>query len=98
MTGVRGYARTLFVGGVWRPAMLPTFREEVARLHEVIEDLGRLIERGGEPSIRPDQLLQGPLGGAGEFRVRQGRREQSGGRSTTAGISGSRVESGDPGR
>lgn len=64
MTGVLGYARTLFSGGVWRPPMLPSFREEVARLHDVIEDLGRLIERGGEPSIRPEQLLQGPLADA----------------------------------
>ena len=43
MTGVLGYARTVFVGGVWRPRMLPTFREEVARLHEVIEDLGPML-------------------------------------------------------
>jgi hypothetical protein len=44
--------------------MLPTFREEVARLHEVIEDLGRLIASGTEPSIRAEQLLQGPLSDA----------------------------------
>jgi hypothetical protein len=64
MTGVLGYARTLFVGGVWRPRMLPTFGEEVARLHEVMEDLGRLIETGDAPTIRPEQLLQGPLSDA----------------------------------
>jgi hypothetical protein len=64
ITGVLGYARTLFVGGVWRPHMLPTFGEEVARLHEVMEDLGRLIETGGTPTIRPEQLLQGPLSDA----------------------------------
>ena|SRR5579862_6194173 len=64
ITSVLGYARTLFVGGTWRPKKLPTFREEVVRLHEIIEDLGRLIESGGEPSIRPEQLLQGPLSDA----------------------------------
>ena len=64
ITSVLGYARTFFVGGVWRPALLPTLGEEVVRLHEVIEGLGRLIESGGEPSIRPEQLLQGPLADA----------------------------------
>ena len=64
MTGVLGYARTMFVGGVWRPTMLPTFREEVLRLHEIIEDLGRLVETGSEPTVRPEQLLQGPLSDA----------------------------------
>ena len=64
ITGVLGYARTLFVGGVWRPRMLDTFGEEVARLHEVMEDLGHLIETGDPPTIRPEQLLQGPLSDA----------------------------------
>ena len=64
VTSVLGYARTLFLGGAWRPAMLPTFRAEIARLHEIIEDLGQLIERGDEPSIGPEQLLQGPLADA----------------------------------
>lgn len=64
MTSVLGYARTLFLGGVWRPEMLPTFREEVARLHDVIDDLARLIDGAGEPSISPEQLLQGPLSDA----------------------------------
>jgi hypothetical protein len=64
MTSVLGYARTLFLGGVWRPQILPVFHDEVARLHEVIEDLGRLIETGQAPGISPEQLLQGPLSDA----------------------------------
>jgi hypothetical protein len=44
--------------------MLDTFGEEVARLHEVMEDLGHLIETGEPPTIRPEQLLQGPLSDA----------------------------------
>lgn len=63
ITGVLGYARTLFVGGTWRPQLLPTFREEVARMHEIIEDLARLIDGVGEP---------GSAHRAREFRVREG--------------------------
>jgi hypothetical protein len=87
ITSVLGYARTLFLGGTWRPPLLPTFREEVARLHEVIEDLGRLIENGAEPSIRPEQLLQGPLSDAMTHVARWPS-------PTTAGESGPRLGSG----
>jgi hypothetical protein len=65
MTSVLGYARTFFVGGVWRPALLPTFDEEVARLHETLADLSRLIGAGPAPGhVSPEQLLQGPLADA----------------------------------
>jgi hypothetical protein len=65
MMSVLGYARTLFLGGVWRPRRLPTFQEEIARLHEILEDLGRLVETAEAPrDIRPEQLLQGPFADA----------------------------------
>lgn len=61
MTGVLGYARTYFCGGVWQPDKLATFAEEVERFHQVLEDLGAVLE---QPPVRPvtmEQLLQGPL-------------------------------------
>jgi hypothetical protein len=64
MTSVLGYARTSFIGGDYpvRPKMLPGVDAEIARFHEIIEDLGELLE--GEASlhkITEEQLLQGPL-------------------------------------
>jgi hypothetical protein len=44
MTGLVGYARTHFLGGVWQPEKLPTFDQEILRFHDVLEDLGRLLE------------------------------------------------------
>ncbi len=62
MTGVLGYARTFFVGGVWQPGKLPAFGEEIQRFHEVLEDLGRLLEtETPNRDISVEQLLQGPL-------------------------------------
>ena len=62
MTGVLGYARTVFEGGVWQPDRLATMEDEIRRFHEVVTDLARLIEQGrpgGGVSLA--QLLQGPL-------------------------------------
>ena len=39
MTGVIGYARTMFHGGRFTPAEVPTFAEEVARFHETLAAL-----------------------------------------------------------
>jgi hypothetical protein len=65
MGSVLGYARTLFLGGVWRPPRLPTFTDEIARLHDILEDLGRLVESAEAPrEVSPEQLLQGPLADA----------------------------------
>jgi hypothetical protein len=65
MTGVLGYARTLFLGGVWRPGKLSAFDEEIRRFHEVLEDLGCLLERTAPPpEISAKELLQGPLADA----------------------------------
>lgn len=63
MTGVLGYARTFFRGGVWRPDRLATFDEEVLRFHEVLEDLGHLLE-SETPTLAAEALLQGPLADA----------------------------------
>jgi len=67
MTSVLGYARTLFIGGDYpvQPKVLPGVDAEIGRLHEIIEDLGQLLE--GEASlheITEEQLLQGPLSDA----------------------------------
>src|SRR5689334_20923368 len=65
MTSVLGYARTFFVGGRYRPDALPDFDAEVARLHEMIADLGTHLDRGTElREITPEQLLHGPLADA----------------------------------
>lgn len=62
MTGVLGYARTVFRGGVWQPEKLATMDEEIRRFHEVLEDLGGLLEKETTRNgISAEQLLQGPL-------------------------------------
>lgn len=66
MTSVLGYARTFFVGGTYRPEPLATLQDEVARFHEMIEDLSGLIDRG-QPMLEgltPERLLQGPFSDA----------------------------------
>jgi hypothetical protein len=47
MTGVVGYARTYFRGGVWQP--------------DKLEDLGAVLEQAPVRSVTMEQLLQGPL-------------------------------------
>lgn len=61
MSDVLGYARTTFTGGRWRAHTLPSFGEEVARFHDILEDLGRMIEREEFAAASPELLLQGPL-------------------------------------
>jgi hypothetical protein len=61
MTGVLGYARTYFRGGVWQPGKLATFAEEIARFHQVLEDLGASLEQTPVRPLSVEQLLQGPL-------------------------------------
>lgn len=62
MTGVLGYARTVFQGGVWQPDKLATMQDEVRRFHEVLADLARVIEQGYPGGgVSMEQLLQGPL-------------------------------------
>ena len=64
MTGVLGYARTFFTGGVWRPEKLPAFNDEVRRFHQVLQDLGGLLGKGAATGITAAQLLQGPFADA----------------------------------
>ena len=65
MTSVLGYARTFLVGGSFRPELLPTLDEEVARFHETLAALDAAVVREEEwKRISPRQLLQGPLSDA----------------------------------
>ncbi len=66
MTSVLGYARTFFVGGHYRPTPLPSLREEVLRFHEMLADLGALLERDSPllEEMTVERLLQGPFSDA----------------------------------
>ncbi|HKC41545.1 MAG TPA: hypothetical protein VKC15_18520, partial [Gemmatimonadales bacterium] len=55
------YVRTFFKGGSYRPEPLPTFNDEVARLHTMLDDVGALLASGAPCSISTEQLLQGPF-------------------------------------
>jgi len=66
MTSVLGYARTYFVGGRYWPDALPTLDAEVARFHEMLEDLARHLKAGTplQHGMTPERLLQGPFADA----------------------------------
>jgi hypothetical protein len=66
MTSVLGYARTFFLGGHYRPAPLPSLQEELERFHEMLADLGALLERDAPmlQQMTPERLLQGPFSDA----------------------------------
>ncbi|HVG31377.1 MAG TPA: hypothetical protein VM864_16825 [Pyrinomonadaceae bacterium] len=65
MTGVLGYARTFFVGGVFRAEPLATFEAEIERFHSVVADVAALLAAGATPKgLTPEQLLQGPFADA----------------------------------
>ncbi len=65
MTSVLGYARTFFTGGTYRPDPLPDLAAEVARFHEVLEDLGRHVDSGAPlRGTTEERLLQGPCADA----------------------------------
>lgn len=63
MTALMGYVRTFFEGGTYpvKPDPLPTCRDEVARFHDMVEAVGRLLASGAPCSITTEQLLQGPF-------------------------------------
>jgi hypothetical protein len=62
MTSVLGYARTSFLGGIYRPEPLPTVQAEIDRFHGMLEELSRLLETGAPlQGITELQLLQGPF-------------------------------------
>ena len=63
MTSLMGYVRTFFVGGSYprQPDPLPTFAEDVARFHHLLEAVGELLTSGAPCSLTTEQLLQGPF-------------------------------------
>lgn len=64
MTSLMGYVRTHFVGGSYRvePEPLPSFPDEVARFHQMVEGVGELLASGTPlRDITTEQLLQGPF-------------------------------------
>ena len=63
MVSLMGYTRTLFVGGSYpvKPEPLPTFEDEVARFHDLLEGVGSLLASETPLEITTEQLLQGPL-------------------------------------
>jgi hypothetical protein len=65
MTGVIGYARTMFHGDKFAPKRLPSFDEEVIRFHETLAALQ--VDFGNHAltaRISDEQFLQGPLSDA----------------------------------
>jgi hypothetical protein len=62
MTSVLGYARTFFLGGIYRPEPLPTVDAEIDRFHEMLREISGLLESGAPlRGMNELQLLQGPL-------------------------------------
>ena len=65
MDSVLGYSRTFFVGGDYRPPLLPSLDEAVAHFHEILVDVARHLELGTPMrGITPEKLLQGPFSDA----------------------------------
>jgi hypothetical protein len=64
MTSLMGYTRTHFLGGMYPVHLdpLPTFKEEIARFHEMVQTVGDLLASDTPlREISTTQLLQGPL-------------------------------------
>jgi hypothetical protein len=63
MTSLMGYVRTFFIGGSYPAKLdpLPTFKEEVARFHEMLGSVGGLLASDETCSLTTEQLLQGPF-------------------------------------
>jgi hypothetical protein len=65
LTGLIGYARTMFHGGDFAPPRVESLSAEVARFHEQLELLARDFE---DPTLRAritdEQFLHGPLADA----------------------------------
>ena len=65
MTSVLGYARTFFVGGIFRAEPLDSLAAEVERFHGVLADLAQHLAQGTPlRELTYEQLLQGPLSDA----------------------------------
>ena len=66
MTSVLGYARTFFIGGLYRPEALDSLAEEIERFHEMLGLLAQHL-RNGDPlleDVTEERMLQGPLSDA----------------------------------
>src|SRR6266481_4691833 len=63
MTSLMGYVQTLFLGGSYpaTPEPLPTFGDEIARFHEMLDSVGLFLTSDNACSITTEQLLQGPF-------------------------------------
>jgi hypothetical protein len=62
MTGLIGYARTMFHGGDFEPPRLSSLAEEMARFHATLEELrGDFGNETLSARISDEQFLQGPL-------------------------------------
>lgn len=62
IVSVLGYARTFFIGGVYRPEPLPNIQAEIDRFHHLLEDLSELLDTTSSlQGITELQLLQGPF-------------------------------------
>jgi hypothetical protein len=65
MTGLIGYARTMFHGGDFEPPRLSSLAAEVERLHQTLRALhADFGDTGLTASISDEQFLQGPLADA----------------------------------
>lgn len=65
MASVLGYARTFFIGGVFRAESLDSLEAEVDRFHGIVADLAQILDSGSMlRDITPEQLLQGPFADA----------------------------------
>ena len=65
MTGVLGYARTLFIGGSYWHDPLTNFDDEIARVHEMLAHLHSHLDAGTPLiGITEEQMLQGPFSDA----------------------------------
>ena len=64
IASLMGYVRTFFEGGTYQAQPLPAFQAEVERLHEQLQEVGKLLASGAKCAITTEQLLQGPLADA----------------------------------
>ncbi|MGD9563921.1 MAG: hypothetical protein AB7F88_17955 [Pyrinomonadaceae bacterium] len=66
MASVLGYAGTFFTGGTYWPAPLPTFDEEIARFHAMLQSLSQHLSEGRPylNGMTDERMLHGPLSDA----------------------------------
>lgn len=66
MTSVLGYAGTFFTGGEYRPEPLPSFDDEIARFHRMLQTLSEHLSSNLPflDVMTAERMLQGPLSDA----------------------------------